>query len=139
MKIELASFAALVILVIGGACALYMLYVLLRPNDASDVRYSDALREFEPRGGRPRFQLRLFEMMALVSMWLSCSTIFIYWATSQDLSAKTQAFLGIFTLSLFLSTWWTWRRGAFRLLANTTYQKGPAAPSNHQKSETLER
>lgn len=98
-----------------GAALLYGVHRLARPSAGAHQPVSDALRELEPRGGRHRYSVRLFESMMLVTIWLTGLAALTLWAPIAKQSSAT-GFGAAATLAtvLLLITWWSWRRGTFR-------------------------
>ena len=110
------------VLAMTALCLLGLLvHVLTRPKTMPTVRDTDALRPFEPRGGRQRFSVRLFEAGALSAVWILASSVLTFLLYADALSARAGLFVSVFGGALVLGTWWTWRRGAF---------KGPPAPAD---------
>jgi hypothetical protein len=90
-----------------------LVHLATRPKAMPTVRDTDALRLFEPRGGRQRFSVRLFEAGALAAVWILASSVLTLLLYADQL-------VSVFGGALAVGTWWTWRRGAFR---------GPPAPT----------
>ena len=109
------GFALVIALAVAGALLLFAVHLGARPTGALETRASEALRELEPRGGRHRFSVRLFEVAALTSVWVTATGALVLWApVASSLSTLgTAAVLGV-ALSATVTTWWAWRRGALR-------------------------
>ncbi len=97
-----------------------LVHLATRPKAMPTVRDTDALRLFEPRGGRQRFSVRLFEAGALAAVWILASSVLTLLLYADQLSPRARLFVSVFGGALAVGTWWTWRRGAFR---------GPPAPT----------
>lgn len=109
------GFLLIVLFASLGAAVLYAIHRRARPRSDSSCAVSDALRELEPRGGRHRYSVRLFESMMLVTIWMTGLAALTLWAPlAKDSSAA--GFGVALTLAgvLLLVTWWAWRRGTFR-------------------------
>lgn len=96
----------------GGAA---LLHVVSKPRGDASWRASDALRELEPRGGRQRFSVRLFEAAVLGALWvaLTGAVVLLVPATAALGSVGRLAAI-VAPLAVAVATWWAWRRGALR-------------------------
>ncbi|MFZ9886519.1 MAG: hypothetical protein ACO3JL_03360 [Myxococcota bacterium] len=100
---------------LAAAGAATVVHFLTRRVNGSPFRASDALREFEPRGGRQRFSVRLYEAALLGAIWLTC--LGVPAASPMPRGTATLAQLCLFVAPVgvaSLVTWWLWRRGALR-------------------------
>lgn len=102
-------------LTLSMAGLFYALHRFARPDGSVAQKASDALRELEPRGGRHRFSLRLFEIAVLSALWVSAAGLLWLWsAAAHSLPPVADAALGMGTVSVGVLTWWSWRRGVLR-------------------------
>lgn len=109
------GFLLIVLFASLGAALLYGIHRMARPSAESDLAASDALRELEPRGGRHRYSVRLFETMMLVTLWLIGLAALTLWAPiAQRSTAAGDGVVMTLAGVLTLVTWWAWRRGTFR-------------------------
>lgn len=109
------GFLLVAALTLVGAALLFGLHRLARPTGALESRASEALRELEPRGGRQRFSVRLFEVAVLTAAWVAATGALALWvpvASSLPLAGTLVAMSVV--ISLAVATWWAWRRGALR-------------------------
>jgi hypothetical protein len=105
--------AILGLVVLGGAGLAAALHVALRPRSTDDVRPSSALRDLEPRGGRQRFHVRLFEVVVLLAAWATgLPVLAVYTVVARTEGVRASAL--VVALALGLVTWWAWRRGTLR-------------------------
>ena len=92
------------------AAALVALHRAMRPKELH-ARSATALRELEPQGGRHRFHVRLFEVVALASACTAGVGALLMFASSTSPHAGISVVGGG---SLLVAVWWAWRRGALR-------------------------
>lgn len=118
-------FVCLVTLAAAGAAM--VVHLLTRRVNGNPFRASDALRDLEPRGGRQRFSVRLYEAALLGAIWLTC--LGVPAASSAPRAQGSLARLTVLFVPVAiaaLTTWWLWRRGALR---------SPRAPKAHLHEE----
>lgn len=109
------GFLLIVLFAFLGAAVLYGIHRVARPHADTGKPVSDALRELEPRGGRHRYSVRLFEAMMLVTIWLTGLAALTLWAPiAKQSSASGFGAAATLAAVLLLITWWSWRRGTFR-------------------------
>lgn len=106
----LASAGFVVAFVVGAAALLGALHQALRPRDLV-ARSATALRELEPRGGRHRFHIRLFEVVAMASACIAGLGALSVVITGPHPSGMVTWVGGG---ALVVAMWWSWRRGALR-------------------------
>jgi hypothetical protein len=106
----LASVAFVTALVVGVALVLGAFHVLIRPREIN-ARSATALRELEPRGGRHRFHVRLFEVVALACACTAAIGVLLVFAAAPEAEAALPIIGGG---SMLVAVWWAWRRGALR-------------------------
>lgn len=102
-------------LVLAAAATGALIHVVSRPRGEPTWRASDALRELEPRGGRQRFSVRLFEAAVLCALWVALAgavVLLVPAAPALTGVGRLSAIVG--PLAIALATWWAWRRGALR-------------------------
>jgi hypothetical protein len=110
MNEALSSVAFVTAIVVVVAGAFVALHRALRPKEMN-ARSATALRELEPRGGRHRFHVRLFEVTALASACIGGLGVLLLFAAAPSSHAAIPVVGGG---SLLVSVWWVWRRGALR-------------------------
>jgi hypothetical protein len=76
-----------------------------------NARSATALRELEPRGGRHRFHVRLFEVTALASASMTALGVLLIAAATP---AAEPTVLAIGGGAIAVAVWWAWRRGTLR-------------------------
>jgi hypothetical protein len=104
--------AAFVALAAVGAAAIHL---FARSKGEEAARVSDALRELEPRGGRQRFSVRLFEAAVLGCVWVALSgAVLVLLPAAGRLSTVARASAFVIAGATAVATWWAWRRGALR-------------------------
>lgn len=102
-------------LVLLGAGAAALVHLASRPRGGSSWPASDALRELEPRGGRQRFSVRLFEAAVLGALWVSLTgAVLLLVPTTPELGSVGKMTAAVTSLAIAVATWWAWRRGALR-------------------------
>jgi hypothetical protein len=106
----LSSLAFLALLVVGAAAVVGLLHRALRPKEIN-ARSATALRELEPRGGRHRFHVRLFEVIALAAACTAAVGVLLLFAAAPDARPEMPVVGGG---ALLAAIWWAWRRGALR-------------------------
>jgi hypothetical protein len=111
----IAGYLFVCALVLLGAGAAALVHLVARPKGQGRLRASDALRELEPRGGRQRFSVRVFEVAALGTLWV-CVTgaVLLLLAATPEPTNRVGGVLGVGVLAVAVATWWAWRRGALR-------------------------
>ena len=113
MAAALAAVATVAVVVVVLAGLVVALHRALRPTEMN-ARSATALRELEPRGGRHRFHVRLFEVVTLASVSISGLGV-LFFTASVPLEPKQDRFLiTVGGGALVLAAWWAWRRGVFR-------------------------
>lgn len=125
MVAALWSVGFMVLLVVGAAGLLGAIHRGLRPTEL-DARSATALRELEPRGGRHRFHVRLFEVVAMASAGIAGEgALFVLLVARDDgqQPAGRAALLG--GLALLVAFWWAWRRGALRAVEAEPAESSP--------------
>lgn len=106
-------FLCALVLLCAGAAAL--VHVASRPKGGVPWRASDALRELEPRGGRQRFSVRLFEAAVLGALWVSLTgAVLLLVPAAAGLGSVGRLTAMVASLTVAVATWWAWRRGALR-------------------------
>lgn len=106
---------ALALLLVGMSGVGLVVHLVTRERRTPVVRATDALKPFEPRGGRQRFSVRLFEVAALASTWVLTLGVLGLWVSgSGGMSPRAVLFASVFGGSLVVATWWAWRRGVLR-------------------------
>lgn len=125
MAVALASVGFMVAFVLAGAALLGGLHRLLRARQIH-ARSATALRELEPRGGRHRFHVRLFEVMALSSAGTAGLGALLLFAAAPGADPTLPVVGGG---ALLVAVWWAWRRGTLRAVeaepsATTTAEVG---------------
>lgn len=111
---QAAGFLYVVAIVALGAGGVAVVHLLVRARTESLRRASDALRELEPRGGRQRFSVRLFEAALLGCLWVSLTGAALVLLPAGELTALGRLTTFAITGSGGVATWWAWRRGALR-------------------------
>lgn len=102
-------------LVLAAAGAAAVARALGRPRGEPTWRASDALRELEPRGGRQRFSVRLFEAAVLGALWVALTGAVVLLVPSAPALGGVGRLTAIVApLTIAVATWWAWRRGALR-------------------------
>jgi hypothetical protein len=97
------------------AATAVLLHVLGRPSEAPEVRVSDALSDLEPRGGRQRFSVRLFEVSVLGAAWVLLSGVLVLVVpTVENIGPVGRLCVAVMATSVPFVTWWAWRRGVLR-------------------------
>lgn len=110
-----AGYVFVCALVLLGAAAAALVHVVARPRGGGRLRASDALRELEPRGGRQRFSVRVFEIAALGLLWVAATgAVLLLLPAAPETAAPMRVAVGIGALGVAVATWWAWRRGALR-------------------------
>ncbi len=105
----------LCVLVLLGAGAAALVHVVSRPRGSGGWRASDALRELEPRGGRQRFSVRLFEAAVLGALWVTLTgAVLLLVPAAPSLGSVGRLAAIVAPLAVAAATWWAWRRGALR-------------------------
>lgn len=86
----------------------------LRPARRDEGSISVALRNLEPKSGRQRFSVQLFEVALLGGAWSVGAVFIALWASLPQTKENDVATIGIVAVvvSLLSGTWWSWRRGA---------------------------
>ena len=100
------------VFVVAVAALMYGAHVLLRPREMI-ARSATALRELEPNGGRHRFHVRLFEVIALACACVAGLGVLVMFAAAPS-SSSTIAMPVVGGGALLVAVWWAWRRGALR-------------------------
>lgn len=115
MSAVLITIAFVALFVIATAILLAAAHRVLRPHEMN-ARSATALRELEPRGGRHRFHVRLFEVIALSCACMTAlGVLFVAAATPGDASTfPGPMVLAIGGAAIVVAVWWAWRRGALR-------------------------
>jgi len=112
---QAAGFLYVVAIVALSAGVMALVHLLVRSRAESLRRASDALRELEPRGGRQRFSVRLFEAALLGCSWVSVTgALLVLLPAAGDLTGLGRLSIFVITGSIAVATWWAWRRGALR-------------------------
>lgn len=102
----------LVLLCAGMAAVVHF---VSRPRGEASWRASDALRDLEPRGGRQRFSVRLFEAAVLGALWVSLTgAVVLLVPAAPALGSVGRLAAIVAPLAIAVATWWAWRRGALR-------------------------
>ena len=127
------GFVVLSVLCGALAAIAYGLHVALRPRTTGNLTLSDALRAFEPRGGRPRYPVRLFEACALSTTWLAAVPVLLLALGATHQGAPARAAVGAVLLALTVSTWWAWRRGVLRPLSHREPARLLSLPSRRER------
>lgn len=113
--LQAAGFLFVVLLVAGAAGLAGLVHVLVRSRTEEGHRVSDALRELEPRGGRQRFSVRLFEAALLGCVWVALSgAVLVLGPAADTLTGAGRLAAAIIAGATAVATWWAWRRGALR-------------------------
>lgn len=106
-------FLCLLVLVLAGAAA--VVHLVMRPRAGSPYGASDALRELEPRGGRQRFSVRLFEAAVLGALWVALTgAVVLLVPAAPALGSVGRLAATLASVTVAVATWWAWRRGALR-------------------------
>ena len=105
---------ALVLAIAGLSLIGLFVHLMARPRSMPTLRVTDALKRFEPRGGRQRFNVRLFETGAVAAVWVVASGVLALFLGAGDLGSRARLFAGVFASALVVGTWWAHRRGVFR-------------------------
>lgn len=115
MAAALSTLAFVTLFVISVAAFLTAAHRALRPKEMN-ARSATALRELEPRGGRHRFHVRLFEVIALCCACVSAlGVLLVAAATPAAVAAGSEpTVLVIGGSAVMVGVWWAWRRGALR-------------------------
>lgn len=94
---------------------LHALHRLIRPRPSPRGRSIDALRDLEPRGGRHRVSVRLFEVLVLAQVWLAALHALLLFAPIAR-NAPPAAWMSVVALAatLLIGSGWAWRRGVLR-------------------------
>ncbi len=111
MATALASVAFVAAFVVAAGLAVTGLHVLLRPKEMN-ARSATALRELEPRGGRHRFHVHLFEVIALACAGTAGLGVLLVFAAGPADDAALPVLVG--GGALLTAVWWAWRRGTLR-------------------------
>lgn len=108
----LGSVFALFVVTCGAVAVVHR---ALRPARRDEGSISVALRDLEPRTGRQRFSVRLFEIALLSSAWSVGGVFVALWVSLAPTNQKTLPTLaaGGLLVALLAVTWWAWRRGSF--------------------------
>lgn len=102
-------------LVLAAAGAAAAVHVASRPRGDPSWRASDALRDLEPRGGRQRFSVRLFEAAVLGVLWVALTgAVLLLVPAAPGLGGLGRLTAILAPLAITVATWWAWRRGALR-------------------------
>jgi hypothetical protein len=110
MAAALAAVATVAVIVLIVAGLVVILHRVLRPTEMN-ARSATALRELEPRGGRHRFHVRLFEVIVLASVSITGLGVLFFAAAVPDVDP---VYLSVGGGALVLAVWWAWRRGVLR-------------------------
>lgn len=110
MSTALASVAFVSAFVIAAGALFAGVHRALRPKEMN-ARSATALRELEPRGGRHRFHVRLFEVIALACACTAGLGVLLMFAAAQTGNPVLPLVGGG---ALLVAAWWAWRRGALR-------------------------
>lgn len=124
VAIALSTIAFVALFVVGAAALLGLVHRALRASEMH-ARSAIALRELEPRGGRHRFHVRLFEMIALSCACVSALGVLMIAAASPAESSGVEL-LVIGGAAIIVASWWAWRRGALRAVEQ---------PAEHETGE----
>lgn len=132
MVAALLGLVFVVVFCAGLAAVMYGVHRAARPRQVSERQLSHALRELSPRGGRHRFNVRLFEVGFLSALWTVVGGLTVIWlpiaqAPQQRAAMAASALL----VMVLLTTWWAWRRGVLR---GTDVQRrhSPLLPTQRQ-------
>lgn len=102
-------------LVLALAAAAALVHVVSRTRGEASWRASDALRDLEPRGGRQRFSVRLFEAAVLGALWVALTgAVVLLVPAAPALGGVGRLAAIVAPLAVAVATWWAWRRGALR-------------------------
>ena len=113
MAAALFTIAFVTLFVVGAAGFLGVAHRALRPKEMN-ARSATALRELEPRGGRHRFHVRLFEVIALSCACMTALGVLVVAAATPLGAGVEPTVLIIGGTAVVVAVWWAWRRGALR-------------------------
>jgi hypothetical protein len=114
------GFVVVLVLLFGIMGGAFAAHLFVRPRRQRAPQVSNALMSFEPKGGRLRFHVRLFEAVLLCSVWVSASALLALFAPLVAPSKTAQGFALGFLVTILFGTWWCWRRGVLRGLLRET-------------------
>ncbi|MBI1944473.1 MAG: hypothetical protein HYS27_02185 [Deltaproteobacteria bacterium] len=110
MTAALAAVVTVALLVVVAATLAALLHRALRPTEMT-ARSATALRALEPGGGRQRFPVRTFEVVALAATTSAAlAVLFCVVAVPRGGQALGWAAGG----AIVVAIWWAWRRGTLR-------------------------
>ena len=113
MTAALASVGFITLFVVGAALLLGGIHRAIRARELN-ARSATALRELEPRGGRHRFHVRLFEVIALASAATSGLGVLFMFAAAPRAESPHASLSVVGGGALLVAVWWAWRRGTLR-------------------------
>jgi hypothetical protein len=120
MAVALASVGFVVVFVVGSAGVLGLIHRALRATEIH-ARSATALRELEPRGGRHRFHVRLFEVIVLACAGAAGLGVLLLFAASPEGDVSLPIVGGV---GLLVAVWWAWRRGTLRAVEAEPLEDG---------------